>query len=44
MDSILDDSVVPLVPQQDVYDVMSVCFAAEEAMNTGKTEIIKYLK
>ena len=44
VDSILDDSVVPLVTQQDVYDVMSVCFAAEEAMNTGKTEIIKYLK
>ena len=43
VDSILDDSLTPLVPQQDVYDVMSVCFAAEEAMNTGKSISIEYL-
>jgi predicted dehydrogenase len=43
IDSILDSSLTPLVPQQDVYDVMSVCFAAEEAMNTGKSVIIEYL-
>jgi len=43
VDSILDPSIKPIVPQQDVYDVMSVCFAAEEAMNTGKSIIIKYL-
>ena len=41
VDSILDQSITPIVPQQDVYDVMSVCFAAEEAMNTGKNTIIK---
>jgi len=28
---------------QDVYDVMSVCFAAEEAMNTGQSINIGYL-
>ena len=43
VDSILDPSITPLVPQQDVYDVMSVCFAAEEDMNTGKSIIIEYL-
>jgi len=43
VDSILDSSLTPLVPQQDVYDVMSVCFAAEEAMNTGNTIQVNYL-
>jgi len=43
VDSILNDSLTSLVPQQDVYDVMSVCFAAEEAMNTGQTVNIEYL-
>jgi len=43
VDSILDSSITPIVPQQDVYDVMSVCFAAEEAMNTGKSINIEYL-
>jgi predicted dehydrogenase len=43
VDSILDSSLTPLVPQQDVYDVMSICFAAEEAMNTGNTIQVNYL-
>ena len=43
VDSILDPSITPLVPQQDVFDVMSVCFAAEEAMNTGQMVNIEYL-
>ena len=43
VDSILDSSLTPLVPQQDVYDVMSVCFAAEEAMNAGNTIQVNYL-
>ena len=43
VDSILDPSITPIVPLQDVYDVMSVCFAAEEAMNTGNSISIKYL-
>jgi predicted dehydrogenase len=43
VDSILDPSIAPLVPQQDVFDVMSVCFAAEEAMNTGQMVNIEYL-
>jgi len=43
VDSIIDSSIMPVVLQQDVYDVMSVCFAAEEAMNTGKSIIIEYL-
>jgi predicted dehydrogenase len=40
---ILDSSIEPIVTQQDVYDVMSVCFAAEESMNTGKSISIEYL-
>ena len=43
VDSILDSSLTPLVHQQDVYDVMSVCFAAEEALNTGNTIQVNYL-
>ena len=43
VDSILDPSITPLVPKQDVFDVMSVCFAAEEAMNTGNSISIEYL-
>jgi len=43
VDSIIFPSTIPLVPQQDVYDVMSVCFAAEEAMNTGNTVKVNYL-
>jgi predicted dehydrogenase len=43
VDFILDPSRKPLVSHQDVYDVMTVCFAAEEAMNTGKSIIIEYL-
>jgi len=44
VDYILDDSLEPIVPQQHVYDVMSVCFAAEKAMDTGKSVIIEYLE
>lgn len=43
VDSIIDKSIKPIVSQQDVYDVMSVCFAAEEAMISGKSVNIKYL-
>ena len=43
VDSIIDPTIKPIVSQQDVYDAMSVCFAAEEAMNTGKSIIIEYL-
>ena len=43
VDSILDSSVTPLVSEKDVFDVMSVSFAAEEAMNSGGTVAINYL-
>jgi len=43
VDSILDPSIIPLVPEKDVYDVMSVCFAAEEAMTSGEKVEINYL-
>jgi len=44
IDHILDESKDALVSQKDVFNVMSVCFAAEEAMITGKTVKIKYLE
>ena len=40
VNSILDSSVSPLAPEQDV---MSICFAAEEAMKTGESISIEYL-
>ena len=43
IDSILDSSIHPVVDDQAVYDIMSVCFAAEEAMNSGSSVNIKYL-
>jgi predicted dehydrogenase len=43
VDSILDHTIAPIVTDSDVYDVMSVCFAAEEAMNTGNTVEVNYL-
>jgi len=43
INSVLDSSIRPIVSQQDVFDIMSVCFAAEEAMNSGKSCTIKYL-
>jgi len=43
VDSIQDTTIAPLVTSKDVYDIMSVCFAAEEAMNTGKSVNIEYL-
>lgn len=43
VDSILNPSIVPLVPQQDIFDVMSVCFTAEESRKTGQSISIEYL-
>ena len=42
VDSILDDSNIPIVNEKDIYNVMSVCFAAEEAMKKGEKVAIKY--
>ena len=33
----------PLVTQKDVFDVLSVCFAAEDSMSTGEVINIQYL-
>ncbi len=33
----------PIVPTQDVFDVMSVCFAAERAIQEGKEQVIEYI-
>jgi len=42
IDSIIDTSKSPIITQKDVFDVMSVCFASEEAMETGKTVSVNY--
>ena len=42
VDSILDDEKKPIVPKQDVFNVMSVCFAAEQAMQNNTTVKISY--
>ena len=43
VDSIQDSTMAPLVTSEDVYDVMSACFAEEVAMNTDKSKSIEYL-
>jgi len=42
VDSILDQNVQPIVPAKDVFDIMSICFTAEKAMNNSTIEKIKY--
>ena len=42
VDSILDESLTPIVSMHDVYDLMSVCFTAEESMHNGEKIKIKY--
>ena len=44
VDSIIDPKINPVVKKRDVYDVMSVCFAAEKSMQTEKLINIEYLK
>ena len=36
IDNILDEQCEPIVKEEDVFDVMSVCFSAEEAMKREK--------
>ncbi len=43
VDSLLYPGSSPLVPVEDVFDVMSICLSAEQAKNTGKTVNIEYL-
>ncbi len=43
IDSIIDPSVDPIVSDKDVFNVMSVCLASEEAMQTGNKIEINYL-
>ena len=50
VDYILDSMIVtdgdiqePIVPTQDVFDAMSVCFAAERAIQEGKEQVVEYI-
>lgn len=43
IDSILDDTVQPLVPCNDVFDTMSVCFAVEKGMNESGSVRVDYI-
>tara|TARA_Y100001935_G_scaffold253199_1_gene258786 strand:+ start:13246 stop:14247 length:1002 start_codon:yes stop_codon:yes gene_type:complete len=42
INSIIDNSKKPLVSDKETYNLMSVCFSAEEAMKTGKKVKVKY--
>lgn len=43
VEALLDANRRPLIPQEDVFQVMSVCLAAEHAATTGRTVDIDYL-
>jgi len=43
LDSILDSQAAPVVSADDVLDTMSVCFAAERAVQTGQPVRIEYI-
>ncbi len=44
VDSIINDDVeAAIVPADDVFNVMSVCFAAEESIHSNKTVLIDYI-
>ena len=42
VDSIINDKASPIVPANDVFDVMSVCFAAERAIRESKPIKVEY--
>ena len=42
IDSIIDNSKKPLVSEEETYNLMSVCFSAEEAMKTGRKVKVRY--
>ena len=44
IDSILNPKISPIVSDHDVYNVMSVWFAAEDAMLSGEKIDINYLR
>ncbi|MBU4373599.1 MAG: Gfo/Idh/MocA family oxidoreductase [Euryarchaeota archaeon] len=43
IDSILDEAAEPIVPVGDVFDTMSVCFAAERSIQERKPIMIEYI-
>ncbi|WP_027720781.1 Gfo/Idh/MocA family protein [Maridesulfovibrio zosterae] len=43
VDSILNDKEMSLISGDDVFDTMSVCFAVERSLQSGKAETVKYL-
>ena len=43
VNSILNNNISPIVPANDVFDVMSVCFAAEKAMNNSTNVKVNYI-
>jgi len=43
IDSILDSDAEAIVSTKDVFDTMSVCFAAEKAINEGMNVLVKFI-
>ena len=42
IDLILNPKINPIVEEQDVYDSMSICLAAEESLTSNRMVKIKY--
>lgn len=43
VDAILDETVQPIVPADDVFETMSVCFTIQKAIETGRVVRINYI-
>ena len=43
IDSIVDETVEPIVPGGDVFETMSVCFAAERSIKEGRPVKVEYI-
>lgn len=43
VDSILDPECRPIVSEEDIFSAMSICFSAEEAIDTNKSISIEYI-
>ncbi len=43
IDSIIDTGKEPIVSEEDVFSTMSVCFAAEKAIQQGRPEMVAYI-
>ncbi|MDH3974306.1 MAG: hypothetical protein OEV42_08505, partial [Deltaproteobacteria bacterium] len=43
IDSILNKKIEPMVTDTDVFNVMSICYAAEKSITTNETTQVEYI-